>query len=105
MFKDNKLKKLKRKDLLEILLLQNSKINKLEEELIMTKKILNSKKIMISKDDTKEEALLKLNKVFELVQKSITDYIQSIEKTEKNSNKKSKQEYNKKVTINNKERI
>ena len=47
MSKENNLRKMKRKDLLEILLLQTKKINELEKELSNTKALLERKEIII----------------------------------------------------------
>lgn len=99
MSKENKLRRMKRKDLLEILLLQNKKINELEQELINTKKLLDSKEIIISKAGSIAEASLKINEVFEVAQKAADDYLKNIKEIAKSDNQKEKQEYNKKTTI------
>lgn len=99
MSKENKLRRMKRKDLLEILLLQNKKINELEKELINTKKLLDSKEIIISKAGSIAEASLKINEVFEVAQKAADDYLKNIKEIAKSDNQKEKQEYNKKTTI------
>lgn len=99
MSKEKNLKKMKRKDLLEILLLQNKKIDELAEELRNTKELLNTKEITISKAGSIAEASLKLNKVFESAQNAADDYLRSIQKLDKSNNKKEKQEYNKKTVI------
>lgn len=48
MSKENSLKKMKRKDLLEILLLQYKKIEELQEELKEAKEKLNERQIILS---------------------------------------------------------
>jgi len=99
MNKEKQLKKMKRKDLLEILLLQNKKINELENELLETKKLLNKREIIIKESGSIAEASLKINKVFEVAQKAADDYLKSIKEKDRCNNKKEKNEYNKKVVI------
>lgn len=95
----NNLKKMKRKDLLEILLLQNEKIRQLTDELKVLKGKLEEKEIIISKSGSIAEASLKLNKVFEAAEKAADDYLKNIKKMDKQSSKRQKAEYNKKVVI------
>lgn len=101
MSKEKSLRKMKRKDLLEVLLLQNKKINELEEELRVTKELLEKNEIIISESGSIAEASLKLNKVFEVAQKAADDYLKNIKEIDKSNNKKEKQQYNKKVAIKN----
>lgn len=97
--KDNSLKKMKRKDLLEILLLQNEKIKELEEKNKNLEDKLNEKEIIIKESGSIAELSLKLNKVFEAAQKAADDYLESIKSMATSNNKKIKPEYNKKVVI------
>lgn len=99
MSKEKILKKMKRKDLLEILLIQNKKIDELQEELSNKKELLESKEIIISEVGSIAEASLKLNKVFEVAQQAADDYLKSVKEMSKNNNKKEKQEYNKEMVI------
>ena len=69
MSRNNNLKKLKRKDLLEVLLLQNTKIKTLEEELETVKEKLSKKQIILSEAGSIAEASIKLNKIFETATK------------------------------------
>ena len=61
----NSLRKLKRKDLLEILLLQSTKINTLEEEINELKEKLKLRHLILPEAGNIAEASLKLNKIFE----------------------------------------
>ena len=99
MSKEKKLRKLKRKDLLEILLLQNKRISELEEELKTTKEILSSREIIISEAGSIAEASIKLNKIFEVAQKTADDYLKNIKEMDKSNSKKEKIEYNNKTVI------
>lgn len=97
--KDNSLKKMRRKDLLEILLLQNNKITELNEKNKFLEDTLNEKEIIIKESGSIAEASLKLNKVFEIAQKAADDYLESIKYMATSNNKKIKPEYNKKVAM------
>jgi len=99
MSKENSLKKLKRKDLLEILLLQNRKIDELQEEVNRTRKLLKKREIIISEAGSIAEASLKLNEVFEAAQKAADDYLKSIKGLDRSNNKEDRKEYNKKTVI------
>lgn len=90
------IRKTNKKELLEILLLQNKKIEELELELMETKRQLASKKIIIEESGTLAEASLKLNKIFECAQKAADQYLLNIkekckkkeEETKKNCEQK-----------------
>ena len=66
------LRKFKRKDLLELLLKQATRIKELEDEIIEINKELESKKINIKESGSIAEAALKLNNIFEDAQKSMS---------------------------------
>lgn len=85
---DKKIKKMKRRELLEILVVQSKKIDILEKELKETKEKLNNKKIIISKAGSIAEASLKLNNIFEIAQKTADEYLESIKNMTKSNNKK-----------------
>lgn len=85
---DKKIKKMKRRELLEILVVQSKKIDILEKELKETKEKLNNKKVIISKAGSIAEASLKLNNIFEIAQKTADEYLESIKNMTKSNNKK-----------------
>lgn len=72
---DKKLRKISKKELLEILLEQAKKIEELEKELEKTQKKLNSKRILVEEAGTLAEASLKLNNIFEIAQQSADQYL------------------------------
>lgn len=76
---DKKFRKISKKELLEILLVQAKRIEELETELVKTKEELHSKKIAINEAGSLAEASLKLNEIFEVAQKSIEQYKFNIE--------------------------
>lgn len=85
--KDKKLRKISKKELLEILLEQTKKIEELEKELEKTQKKLNSKKILVEEAGNLAEASLKLNNIFEIAQQSADQYLFNIkEKCKKMEN-------------------
>lgn len=79
------LKKIKRKDLLELLLAQTNRIRELEEENIKLQNELNNRKIKIDESGTLAEAALKLNNLFENAEKAIDDYFYNLEARQGNS--------------------
>lgn len=78
MIRKNNIKRMSRKDLLELLVLQSKKIDKLQEELSQVNKLLSDKKIMISEAGSIAEAALKINKVFEVAQQAANQYLDNI---------------------------
>jgi len=75
---DKKLRKIGKKELLEILLSQAKKIEELEIELEKTQKKLESKKILIEESGSLAEASLKLNNIFETAQQAADQYLLNV---------------------------
>ena len=75
---DKKLRKISKKELLEILLEQAKRIEELELELSNTQKKLDSKLIDISETGSLAEAALKLNGIFEKAQETADQYLLNI---------------------------
>lgn len=93
---DNKeLKKIGKKELLEILLSQAKRIEELEEELNKTKKKLESKKITIENSGSLAEASLKLNNIFEVAEASAEQYLFNVKEKCKKLESDTKKEINK----------
>ena len=88
MFRKEKKKRRTKKELLEILVLQNKRIDELEKELEETKKLLDSKLILINEAGSIAEASLKLNKVFEAAQEAANQYLENIQKKKNKNNLK-----------------
>lgn len=76
---EKKLKKISKKELLEIMLAQAKRIEELESELDKTKEKLDSKKIAIDESGSIAEAALKLNGIFEVAQVTAKQYLFNIE--------------------------
>jgi len=76
------IKRMSRKDLLEILVLQNKKIDELEKKLNEANKLLETKKIILLESGSIAEASLRLNKVFEIAQQSANQYLDNIKRIE-----------------------
>jgi len=116
---DKRLKKISKKELLEILLAQAKKIDELETELKEVKEELNSRRIEIKKSGSIAEAALKLNGIFELAQKTADEYVENVKerckqleekkKSPKNTNKRDVKQNNEvivdKVIVNPKGKI
>ena len=93
------LKKLKRSELLEILLARTEEVEKLKKELDEANKKLEDRKIQIENAGSIAEAALKINGIFEAAEQAAKDYLQSIGKEDSNEEKtqKPKREKPKKV--------
>lgn len=76
--KDQELKKLKRAQLLEIMVAQSKEIERLQEELARTKKELENKKIAIENAGTLAEAALKLTHIFEAADEAAKIYLDNV---------------------------
>lgn len=83
MFRRNDTKRMSRKDLLELLVLQSKKIDELEKELKRVNELLNDRQIMISEAGSIAEAALKLNNVFEVVQVAADQYLDNVKRIKK----------------------
>lgn len=90
---NKELKKLNRRDLLELVLIQTKKIEELEKELEVKTHELNSKKINIEESGSIAEAILKINKVFENAQEVAEQYIKAVKENTKEIEDKMMQEY------------
>lgn len=72
------LKRIKRKELLEIMLEQAKRIKELEDKLDLTTKELENKKITINESGSIAEASLKLNNIFTDAQSAIDQYLDNV---------------------------
>ena len=81
--KNKELRKLRRAELLELMLQQQTEIDRLKQENEQLIQKLNDRTITIENAGSIAEASLKLNKVFEAAQKAADDYLESI-KTQSN---------------------
>ena len=76
-------KRMSRKDLLQLLIVQRKKIDELEQELKHTNELLTSKEIIIDNAGSIAEASLKLNEVFEKAQEAANQYLENVKRTKK----------------------
>lgn len=72
---NKELRKLSRKELLEILIFQNKKINELQEQLNNARTQLENRKIVMQKSGSMAEAALLLNRVFENADAAAQQYL------------------------------
>ena len=75
---EKKLKKLNRQELLEILLMQSKKIDRLQAQLHEAQEKLEAKELSLSKAGSIAEASLALSGVFEDAQKAADQYLENI---------------------------
>ena len=96
---EKKLKKIGKKELLEILLSQANRNDELEKELSKAQKQLESKKFELTECGNLAEAALKLNGVFETAQAAAEQYLLNVQekckKIEKDTMKACEHEKNK----------
>lgn len=90
MIEEKNLKKMSRKELLELLVFISKKNDELQKELNETKELLNNKQIIINEAGSIAEASLKLNDIFETAQKAADQYLESIKKMNKKASFKIK---------------
>lgn len=83
MLETKNLKKMSRKELLELLVFVSKKNDELQKELDETKEQLNNKQINIKESGSIAEAALKLNNIFETAQKAANQYLENIKRIEK----------------------
>lgn len=75
---EKELKKLNRAELLEMLIAQSKRLNRVEEELKTAQKELARREIAITTSGTLAEAALKLNEVFENADKAAEQYLENL---------------------------
>jgi hypothetical protein len=80
---DQKLKKLNRKELLELMLEQQREIDRLKEQLSAAEEKLAQREICIQQSGTMAEAALKLNQVFQQADAAAQQYLASVQNLEK----------------------
>lgn len=80
---EKELKKLNRKELLELLLIQTARADKLEAELAEAHEQLKRREIMEMEAGTMAEAALKLNDVFSAADAAAAQYLQNIKRISK----------------------
>ena len=95
MEKQKNIKKMSRKELLEILVLQSKKIDELEKKLEEKEGQLISKSILIENAGSIAEAALQINKIFEVAQAAADQYLENIKNLEQKSALKGKKGKNK----------
>ena len=77
---EKELLKLKKSELLEIMLAQSKEIDSLREQLAKAKAKLKDKKIAIDESGSIAEASLRLTKLFEEAQKAADLYVENIKR-------------------------
>lgn len=81
---DAELKKLKRNELLQLLIEQSKEVEALKAQLKEKNRLLEDRRINIENSGSIAEAALKLNKVFEAAQEAADQYLYSIKAKSQN---------------------
>lgn len=76
---DKELRKLRRQDLLEILVSQEREIQRLQQELDAAREALDQRHILLAQAGSIAEAALQLNGVFAAAQQAADQYLESIQ--------------------------
>ncbi len=76
--KERDLNKLKRSELLELMLAQSQEIDELRAELEQTREALKRREIAIAEAGNIAEAALRLNRVFEQAQAAADQYLENV---------------------------
>lgn len=82
---EKELKKLSRRELLEILIMQSKRVEKLEAQLAEANRKLEDRRIRLEKVGSIAEAALALNNVFEAAQRAAEQYLENVEIVSKQS--------------------
>ena len=77
---DKELSKLRRDDLLQILINQQKQIDELNAQLLQSKEALANRDIAIQESGTLAEAALKLNGVFDTAQRAAEEYVKQMQR-------------------------
>lgn len=80
---DRKIRRMKRAELLELLVLQEKEIAELKEQLHMVKEQLKKREIAIARSGSIAEAALRINGVFEAAQAAADQYLENLGALEK----------------------
>ena len=75
---DKQLKKLSRRELLELLILQTRKVENLEKQLEEANRQLRDRRILIESSGSLAEAAMKLNGVFEAAERAAQQYLENV---------------------------
>lgn len=82
---EKELRKLNRAELLEMLIAQSKKLNRVEENLSAAQKELERRKVAITTSGTLAEAALKLSGIFEAADQAAAQYLDSLREQESNA--------------------
>lgn len=77
---EKELRRLSRAELLEMLLAQTEENERLKTELAQAQKALVDRRILIDECGTMAEAALKLNGVFDAVDKAVRQYLENVQR-------------------------
>ncbi len=82
---ENELRKLKRVDLLEMLLEQSQELERVKAQLERAESELRSRKILLDNAGSIAEAAMQLNDIFAVAQKTANQYLENIKRLHEES--------------------
>ncbi len=82
---ENELRKLKRVDLLEMLLEQSQELERVKAQLERAESELHSRKILLDNAGSIAEAAMQLNDIFTVAQKTADQYLENIKRLQEKS--------------------
>lgn len=85
---DQELRKLKRSELLQIMIAQSKKITELQEKLEEAERKLEDRRILLDNAGNIAEAALRLNHIFEDAQKAAEQYLSNVRRQTEESYRK-----------------
>lgn len=80
---NKELRRLGRRQLLELMLVQSKRIDQLESELLKAKEELESRRIAIEQTGSIAEAALRLSGIFEAAQQAADTYLENVQQIAK----------------------
>lgn len=87
---DKELKRMSRRDLLELLVFQMEENEKLRKELDAANELLKERDIMISESGSIAEAAMKINGVFQAAERAALQYMHNVRRLEMESRNRAK---------------
>lgn len=88
---ENELRKLKRVDLLEMLLEQSQELERVKAQLEQAESELRSRKILLDNAGSIAEAAMQLNDIFTVAQKTADQYLENIRRLHEESQAQAQQ--------------
>lgn len=89
---EKELRKLSRRELLELLIIQTKKADRLKQQLDEANRKLNDRTVIIENSGSLAEAVMKLNGVFEAAQNAAQQYLDNLQYTQQSGQQNGREE-------------